>query len=125
MSEPKVNSERARAEWQSRGCRICGGSGMAVAFHPDHGGRRITVLDSVDPMGEVRRTSIVTEAAAHCVCPAGRWMRENTEEWLKRRIPDGAAMVEGRSPWSFDAPGDDLPEDMLVMPRRFRPRRAP
>ena len=122
-----AKSERSRLEMENRGCRHCGGNGMAIVFHPRWSGGRH--LDGAYP----------AEVAAHCSCPLGCWMRDRTDPQLQRRIPWIADIEAGRSRWLLSPPpgrgrdehgnvaDDDESDDATAAPTRaqiarlFRP----
>jgi hypothetical protein len=116
LSDSVRSEEREKAEWESRHCGICGGAGQMIVFH--HlwtGGRFVKV--TTEQNGEIIESQIPTEVSGHCICAIGRWMRSKTTEALKARIPDGAAIVEGRSNWLFQPPGSE-PEERYQAPSR-------
>lgn len=92
--EAPTESTREAAEFASRNCPFCSGGGMTSVYHP-----------GPDP---ARKEPAVV--AAHCTCPAGRWMRnrlaETTPELL-RRIPDLLAVAQGYSTYQIDPPWYD------------------
>lgn len=105
MSDSEAKSEeRDAAASASRNCRLCGGNGTTIAFHRQWSGSRIGRRDGYNELGEPCRIPFAAEVAAHCVCPLGRWMRSKTSDYINRRIPDGAEIVNGRSWYSFDPP---------------------
>jgi hypothetical protein len=92
--EQPVGSTREAAEFASRNCQFCSGAGMTTVYHP-----------APDP---ARKESACV--AAHCSCPAGRWMRSRLAEQspeLLRRIPDLLAVTQGYSTYQIDPPGFD------------------
>ena len=115
MSDAR-SEERDKAEWESRNCQVCGGAGQMIVFHHRWtGGRFATIM--TERNGEIIESQIPAEVTAHCICALGRWMRSKTTEALKARIPDGAAILEGRSNWLFQAPGSD-PDQRYQAPTR-------
>jgi hypothetical protein len=75
------------ATFASRGCDHCGGTGMAVAYHPEPDAAR----------------KVAATVGAHCLCAAGRWIRKaiaSKDADLLRRIPDFAEVWQGRTRWS-------------------------
>lgn len=111
MSDQARSEERENAELNSRSCILCDGNGIVLVFHRDWSGNRIGTRNGLNPMGEPAKIPFAAEVAAHCICPLGRWMRDKTPEFLKKRIPDGAAIVGGRSWYSFDHPELDREHD--------------
>lgn len=76
------------AQLASARCEHCGngtkGAGMVTVYHPEPDAAR----------------KIPATVAAHCVCPAGRWLRKTLggkDAAILRRIPDLADVLEGRS----------------------------
>ena len=112
MSDGEARSqERDDAAARSRSCRVCGGSGMPIVFHRHWTGDRIGHRREYNDLGDLVTVPFAAEVAAHCVCPLGRWIRSKTSDYLNRRIPDGAAIVERRSWYSFDPPEPDREHD--------------
>ena len=85
---------REAAREQSRGCRYCGGEGLATVYN-------------VDPCHAAGRPESV---AAHCTCPHGRFIRAKVAEGketkaILRRIPDLAEVLSGRArDWRANPP---------------------
>lgn len=114
-----VDPELLRVRRESRNCRDCGGDGLTIVFHPQWAGVRVgrtwrgemEHVEAPDGSSEYRHVMETTalEVAAHCVCALGRWMRERVDEDLRSRIPDVLAIVEGRSKWLLDPPGETEP----------------
>lgn len=78
----------------SADCPHCSGQGMTTVYHPQP-----------DPVNRVPES-----VSAHCVCPAGRWIRRRigeTDAILLRRIPDLADVIERRTAWLLEMPGAD------------------
>jgi len=82
-------STREGAEFASKCCDRCGGTGVVSVF------RR-------PPVPEGTPSSV----AAHCVCALGRWMRRALERApaVLERIPDLDAVLVNRIPWTTDPP---------------------
>lgn len=78
---------RREAEYRSRHCPHCGGSGLAL-------------VDATDPGAKARTVG------ATCVCVHGRWIRswhDKFDRAILERIPDLAAILHGRDRrWRFD-----------------------
>jgi hypothetical protein len=98
------SEERDNAQLLSRNCQLCGGGGMPIVFHREWSGSRIGHREGYNSLEELVQVPFPAEVAAHCVCPLGRWIRSKTSAYLNRRIPDGADIVNGRSPYGFDEP---------------------
>jgi hypothetical protein len=110
------SEEYDKAEFASRHCAICGGSGQVIVFHLKHNGSRFVTV-ATERNGEIIETQIPAEVSAHCICEIGRWMRSRTSESLKTRIPDGATILEGCSSWLFQPPGA-VPDEHYEAPTR-------
>ena len=113
MSAPTTTNgssdERDAARSASRGCEHCGAEGLATIFHPDYRGYVIEEREAIGRDGEIRPRPMAMRVAAHCTCPMGVWMRANTEAETRRRIPDLAGVLEGRSRWVAADPMGDRP----------------
>lgn len=75
-----------------QGCEWCDGSGTLTVYHSAPAATR----------------GLPATAAAHCVCPAGRWVRSNLrsrDAATCRRYVDVAEVLECRTPWMLSPPG--------------------
>lgn len=98
-------TDRDAAREASRGCEYCGGDGTLHVFHPRYDGGRVIWMESEGPGAEVIRKPFPAVVVAHCTCAAGRWMRRSIKDLeMLRRIPDLAAILEGRSWWLAQDP---------------------
>ena len=97
---------RDEAERLSRGCVHCGGCGQTMVFHPAYRGVRVEDREC-EVRGEIVMRPTAMVVAAHCICPAGRWMRAKTDRDLLPRIPDMMLILAGQSRWlALDPTGD-------------------
>lgn len=80
---------------------------MPIVFHRHWAGGRIGRRREYNDLGDLVTVPFAAEVAAHCICPLGRWIRSRTEDYLKGRIPDGAAIIEGRSWYVIEPPDLD------------------
>ena len=87
--------ETAANDPKTRSCDLCGGSGLAVVFHPQYDGA--PKAEYVDHFGESKLGP--STAPAHCICPLGRWIRGKLEEKLRSRFVDLKEVMDGRSTW--------------------------
>ncbi len=127
MSAPTatmIDPELEQARRESRYCRLCGGCGQAIVFHPMWDGSRVVDVPRGELDAEGNEISIPTamEVAAHCRCALGRWIRARTDRDMIARIPDVSEILAGVSLWLLDPPGVDLERaaDPGVMKRFFK-----
>jgi hypothetical protein len=84
--------DRESAALASRACTYCDGIGMAVVW-----------ASRPDPARKIAETS-----SAYCICALGRWAERTHREKspdLRKRIPDLADVLNGRSFWRLNPPG--------------------
>lgn len=81
--------DMARAD--SRDCPFCDGEGMITVYAPGYTGCEIAMTR--DSIPYVARTT------GHCICKLGRYMRSQTKEDIRKRIPDIDDVAQGRSRW--------------------------
>lgn len=110
------SEEREEVEFKSRHCTVCDGAGMVIVFHLKHNGSRFVTV-ATERNGEIIETQIPAEVSAYCICKLGQWMLSKSPKAMKARIPDGAAIAEGRSNWLFQPPGSE-PEERYDAPTR-------
>lgn len=83
-TQATAGTDRDSAALASRGCCQCHGVGLTV------------VWDRQPRPGSPETVS------AHCTCPLGRWMRQNTAAAEVQRIPDAADAGRAGSRWRLD-----------------------
>lgn len=87
-------------------CEHCGGTGMVTVYHRYYEGSQMVTWEHTDRGGEVHAIRSAGTISAHCVCPKGVWMRENTDPELLPRIPDLADVLAGRTNYQATDPTD-------------------
>ncbi len=113
--------ERSSAEQASRGCRHCGGQGLATVYDPNYDGAAI--ITTVYPDGSHRKRP--GRVMAYCICLLGRWIENNHRQHagdVHKRTPDFAEIYGRSSYWLENDPTErDLTSDeAAALPENWR-----
>lgn len=90
-----------------RQCEHCGGAGLVTVYHRFYEGSQLVSWEHADARGEVHTIRSAGTVAAHCVCPKGVWMRDNTEDRIRERIPTLADVMANRTNYRATDPTDE------------------
>lgn len=85
-------------------CEICGKSGLVTVYHRFYEGSQVVIWEHTDKFGQVHSIKSAGTVSAHCSCGLGQWMRSQTKEELRARIPDLLDVLAGRTNYQLDDP---------------------
>ncbi len=89
-------------------CDHCGKSGMVTVYHKFYEGSQTVLWEHTDRFGEVRTIKSAGTVSAHCSCGLGQWMRSQTAEDLRSRIPDLADVLTNRTNYRATDPTEEM-----------------
>ena len=89
-------------------CEHCGGMGLVTVYHRFYEGSQDVYYEHTGRGGEVRTIKAPGTIAAHCMCRLGEWMRDNTEEKIRERIPSLIDVLARRTNYQATDPTDEM-----------------
>jgi len=82
--------------------------GLVTVYHRFYEGSQDVYYEHTGRGGEVRTIKAAGTVAAHCMCRLGEWMRDNTEEKIRERIPSLIDVLARRTNYQATDPTEDM-----------------
>ena len=104
---------------QKSTCEYCNGNGLVPVFHRDYRGDPTIWVDRTDSDGNPFKRRLPGVINAHCLCDKGRWMRERTDEEIRKRIPQLRVILEGKTEYQLLDPTEVEQPEVSESAREF------
>ncbi len=78
-------------------CEHCHGAGLVTVYHKFFEGSQTVIWEHTDASGEVHSIKSAGTVSAHCLCTLGEWMRSQTKDDLRERIPSLLDVLANRT----------------------------
>lgn len=88
-------------------CKICGSTGLVTVYHRFYEGSQSIIWEHTDKFGEVHSIKSAGTVSAHCSCGLGQWMRSQTTEELRARIPSLLDVLANRTNYRATDPTEE------------------